>query len=253
MIPAGRRARIVAILRDRGEVRVSSLSTNLGVSEMTIRRDLERLETEGVLMRTHGGGILKRHLVEEPLYVERAGEHPEEKERIAKAAAAMIRSGETVFLSNGTTAARVLRHVDPDLRARVVTYNVGALAEVYSLRLEIILLGGSYRPRTNTVEGPQTLENLERFHATKTLIGADGFDLEDGVTTPSLTMASIERAMIDNTRGEVIVLADRSKIGVVADVVICRVDKVDAVIVDDGVEAATRDEIKRAGLRCVVA
>ncbi|HJW74661.1 MAG TPA: DeoR/GlpR family DNA-binding transcription regulator [Thermoleophilia bacterium] len=244
--------RIVEILKERREVRVSSLSEDLGVSEMTIRRDLERLETEGVLLRTHGGAILKRHMVEEPRYVENVVAHTEEKERIAKTAAAMIQPGETVFLSNGTTAARVLRHVDPGLRARVITYNVGALAEAQGLRLELILLGGFYRPRTNTVEGPQTLENLERFHAAKTFIGADGFDLEEGVTTPSVTIASIERAMIDHTRGDVVVLADRSKIGVVADVVICRVDQVDVVVVDDGLEVSAREEMERAGLRCVV-
>ena len=71
MIPAERRARIVEMLKERRAVRVSSLSEDLGVSEMTIRRDLERLEVEGVLLRTHGGAILKRHMVEEPLYVER--------------------------------------------------------------------------------------------------------------------------------------------------------------------------------------
>jgi DeoR/GlpR family transcriptional regulator of sugar metabolism len=252
MIPAGRRVRIVEILKERREVRVSSLSEDLGVSEMTIRRDLERLEAEGVLLRTHGGAILKRHMIEEPLWAERVAAHTEEKERIAQAAAAMIQPGDTVFLSNGTTAARVLRHVDPDLRARVITYNVGALVEAQGLHIELILLGGFYRPDTNTVEGPQTLENLERYRAAKTLIGADGFDLEEGVTTPSVTMASVERAMIAHTRGEVIVLADRSKVGVVADVVICHLDQVDVVVMDDGVDKAMRDEIALTGLRCIV-
>ena len=96
---------------------------------MTIRSDLERLEAEGLLSRTHGGAILKRHMAEEPQYVDNVATHAEEKERIARAAAAMIQPGETVFLSSGTTAARVLRHVSPELEARVVTHNVGALAE----------------------------------------------------------------------------------------------------------------------------
>ncbi len=83
MIPAERRGRIAEILTARRTVRVSSLSEELGVSEMTIRRDLERLESEGLLSRTHGGAILKQHMVDEPLYVDNVLTHAEEKRRIA--------------------------------------------------------------------------------------------------------------------------------------------------------------------------
>jgi len=252
MIPAERRARIVEVLRERRAVRVSSLSEDLGVSEMTIRRDFERLEAEGVLTRTHGGAVLKRRIVEESLYFDRVATHVAEKRRIAQNAAAMIEPGETVFLSSGTTAAQVLRHVDPDLEARIVTHSVGALAEAQDLRLDLVLVGGLYRPLSNAVSGPMAVEHVSRFRATRMLLGVDGFDLEEGLTTPSMGMAAVERAMIDQTRGEVVVLADRSKIGVVADVVICGFDKVDAVMVDDGVDEAVRDEITRLGLRCIV-
>ena len=231
---------------------MSLLSDDLGVSEMTIRRDLERLEQEGVLSRTHGGAMLKRHMVEEPLYVANIRAHSEEKRRIAQAAAAMIKPGETVFLSSGTTAAQVLSHVDPSLEARIVTHNVGAVQEARGLRVEVVLVGGLYRPRSNAVSGPLALEHIARFHAGKMLIGVDGFDLEDGLTTPTMGMAGVERAMIAQTRGEVVALADASKIGVVADVVICGLDQVDAVIVDDGVDDDVREELVRLGLRCVV-
>ncbi len=252
MIPAERRSRITDILKDRRAVRVSSLSEDLGVSEMTIRRDLERLESDGLLVRTHGGAVLKRHMVEEPLYDDNVSSHAEEKRRIAQRAARLIEPGETVFLSSGTTAAQVLRHVDPALEARVVTHNVGALAEAHGLRLEVVLLGGRYRARSNAVEGPLAIEMVGRFKATKMLLGVDGFDLEEGLTTPTVGIASVERAMIGQTRGEVIALADSSKIGVVADVVICGFDQVDAVMLDDGVDEGLRDEIKRLGPRCLL-
>lgn len=252
LIPAERRARITAVLAERHAVRVSSLSEALGVSEMTIRRDLERLEGEGLLVRTHGGAVLKRHIVEEPLYVDNAATHTEEKRRIARAAAALIGSGDTVFLSDGTTAAQVLRHVDPDLEARIITHNVGALAEAQGSHLEVVLVGGSYRPRSHAVAGPLALEAVSHFHAGMMLLGVDGFDLEDGLTTPTLDTAAIERAMIERTRGEVVVLVDRSKVGVVADVTICGLDRVDVVMVDDGVDESVREEIRRLGLRCIV-
>lgn len=252
MIPAARRLRISQILKERHAVRVSSLSEDLGVSEMTIRRDLERLESEGLLTRTHGGAVLKRHIAEEPLWVDRVVAQAEEKRRIAQAAAALIQPAETVFLSSGTTAAQVLRYLPPDLEARIITHNVGAVSEAQRMGIEVVLVGGVYNPRLNAVGGPTAVEDIGRYHASKMLIGVDGFDLEEGLTTPTIDMATIERAMIKQTRGEVIVLADNSKIGVVADVVICGFDQVDVVMVDDGVDEAVRDEITHLGLRCMV-
>jgi DeoR/GlpR family transcriptional regulator of sugar metabolism len=96
------------------------------------------------------------------------------------------------------------------------------------------------------------IEQVSRFHAGKMLIGVDGFDLEEGLTTPTMGMAGVERAMLQQTRGEVVALADFSKIGVVADVVICGLDQVDTALVDDAVEESVRDEIARQGLLCVV-
>ncbi len=252
MIPAERRARIVELLEERRAVRVSLLSENLSVSEMTIRRDLERLEQEGVLSRTHGGAILKRRMIEEPLYVTNVRAHSEEKRRIAQAAAALIKPGETVFLSSGTTATQVLSHVDPQIKARIVTHNVGAVSSAQRTSLDVILLGGSYRPRSNTLQGALPIEVAGHFHASRFILGADALSLEEGVTTPSLGLAGVERAMMRQTRGEVIVLADSSKFGVVGDVVICTLDRVDAVIVDDGVDGDMREEIGRLGPRCIV-
>ena len=252
MIPAQRRARIWELLQERRAVRVSSLSEDLGVSEMTIRRDLERLEAEGVLVRTHGGALLRRRMVEEAHYLDNVSANAEQKGRIARRAAALIQPGETVFLSAGTTAAQVLRHVDPELEARVITHNGGALAEEQDLKLEVILVGGLYRPPSNALDGPLGIEQHGHFHGSRMLLGVDGFDLEEGLTTPTVGIASMERAMIDRTRGQVVVLVDHSKIGVVADVVICGFDKVDAVLLDGGVDEAVRDELTARGVRCIV-
>ena len=182
-------------------MRVSVLSEELGVSEMTIRRDLERLEQEGMLSRMHGGAILKRRMVEEPFYVAQEREHSEEKRRIAQAAAATIKPGETVFLSSGTTAVQVLSHVDPDLRARIVTANLGAVSAVQHTNLDVVLLGGSYRPRSNIVAGSLTVQMVEGFHASRFILGADGLSLDEGVTTPSMSLAGVERAMIARPAG----------------------------------------------------
>jgi DeoR family transcriptional regulator, fructose operon transcriptional repressor len=253
LIPAERRRRIAEILSDRRAVRVSTLSGDLGVSEMTIRRDLERLEGDGLLSRTHGGAILKQRMIEEPLYINNVLSHTDEKRRISQAAAAMIQPGETVFLSSGTTAAQVLRHVDPSLEARIVTHNVGAIAESQGLRIELIMLGGLYRPSANAFEGSLPVEVLARFHATKMFLSTDGVTLDEGLTTPSVGIAGVERVMVRQTRGELVALADGSKIGVVADVVVCTLDQVDTAIIDDSVGEDVRDEMKRLGVGVIIA
>ncbi len=176
----------------------------------------------------------------------------EEKQRIARAAATLIQPGETVFLSSGTTAAQVLSHVDPHLRARILTHNLGAVAEAQGTSLKLILIGGISRARSNALEGSVPIEVVGSFHASRFIIGVDGISLEEGITTPSVGLAAVERAMIRQTRGEVVALADRTKIGVVGDAVICSLDAVQTVIVDEGVDDDVRDEMLRRGLRVIV-
>jgi DeoR/GlpR family transcriptional regulator of sugar metabolism len=247
MIPAERRARIIDALEAQRAVKVATLSEALGVSEITIRRDLMILGREGLLARTYGGAVLRKRSTDDS---GAESEQAVEKARIAKAAAAMIEPRDTVFLGSGTTVAQLLRYVDPELEARVVTPSLGAAAETQGLRLEIVFLGGLYRPKLNAVEGAWPLDMIGQFHADKAFLGADGLDPKAGLTTPSLAVAAIELAMIRRTRGEVVVLADNYKIGVVCPVVICPLDQIDVVLVDTGVDEEVRKEIQRAGPRC---
>ncbi|MCX6363727.1 MAG: DeoR/GlpR family DNA-binding transcription regulator [Actinobacteria bacterium] len=250
MIPAERRARIVEALEVQRVVKVATLSEALGVSEITIRRDLDMLEREGLLARSYGGAVLRKRSTDDQSREGAEVEQAAEKGRIAKAAAAMIEPHDTVFLGSGTTVAHILRYVDPELEARVVTPSLGAAAETQGLHLEIVFLGGLYRPQLNTVEGTWPLDMIVQFNADKAFLGADGLDTKAGLTTPSIAVAGIELAMIRRTRGEVVVLADNNKIGLVCPVVICPLDQIDVVLVDTGVDKKVRDEIQRAGPRC---
>jgi DeoR/GlpR family transcriptional regulator of sugar metabolism len=250
MIPAERRARIVDALEAQRAVKVATLSEALGVSEITIRRDLVSLEREGLLARTYGGAVLRKRSTDDSGRDGAEVEQAAEKARIAKAAAAMIEPRDTVFLGSGTTVAHMLRYVDPQLEARVVTHSLGAAAEAQGLRLEMIFLGGLYRPQLNAVEGTWPIEMIGQFHADKAFLGADGLDSKAGLTTPSIAVAGIELAMIRRTRGEVVVLADNNVIGLVCQVVICPLDQIDVVLVDTGVDKAVRSDIQRAGPRC---
>jgi len=252
MIPAERRARILEILDSRRAVRASQLGEELGVSGMTIRRDLEDLEARGLLERTHGGATFKRQQVGEPFYAESALARTEEKRRITEAAAGMIHPGETIFLSSGATAAQVLRQVGAQMQARVVTHNMGAIAEADGSRIELVLLGGNYRRQSNVVEGFLPIETVGDFYAVTMILSPDGVSLKEGLTTSSIGAAAVERSMLAHTQGELVVIADSSKIGVVADAVICPLERADVVIVDDGISRTALEELERLGLRVVV-
>jgi DeoR/GlpR family transcriptional regulator of sugar metabolism len=252
MLPAERRARIVAALKDKRAVRVPTLSDELGVSEITIRRDLLLLEREGVLDRTYGGAVLKKQLAAEPRWDDAGGVNVAAKDAIAAAAAEMIEPQDTVFIGSGTTVVNILRHVDPELEARVVTHSLAVASEARGLSLEVLFLGGLYRPQLDAVEGTWPLDMINQVYADKAFLGADGLDIRAGLTTPSMAAATIELAMIRRTRGEVVVLADSSKIGVVGPLVICPLDQVDVILVDDGVDPGVVKQIQRAGPQCEV-
>lgn len=252
MLPAERRAYIVTKLRDQQAVRVPDLSEALGVSEITIRRDLLLLEQEGVLDRTYGGAMLKKQMQGDSRWEEAEVANAVAKASIAAAAAEMIEPQDTVFLGSGTTVVNILRHIDPELEARVVTHSLAAAAEAHGLKLELLFLGGLYRPQLGAVEGSWPLDMISQVNADKAFIGADCLDIRAGLTTSSMTLATIELAMIRRTQGEVVVLADSSKIGLVGPLVICPLDQIDVVYVDDGIEPALVNEIQRAGPQCEV-
>jgi DeoR family fructose operon transcriptional repressor len=119
--------------------------------------------------------------------------------------------------------------------------------------LELLLLGGHYRAPSNSLVGPFAVDALRRVHATKAFLGVEGISRRSGVTTPAAVEAEIARLMIERTRGEVIVVADHSKLGTVADFVICDLDKVRRLVTDTGVGEDYRAELTDAGVDVLVA
>ena len=250
MIPAERRARIVEALEAQRVVKVATLSDALGVSEITIRRDLGHPRAGGparaFVWRRRAQEALDRRNGRR----RRRPEQAAEKARIAKAAAAMIEPHDTVFLGSGTTVAHLLRYVDPELEARVVTPAWEPPLRPRACASRSSSWAASTALSSNTVEGTWPLDMIVQFNADKAFLGADGLDSKAGLTTPSIAVAGIELAMIRRTRGEVVVLADNNKIGLVCPVVICPLDQIDVVLVDTGVDKEVRNEIQRAGPRC---
>jgi DeoR/GlpR family transcriptional regulator of sugar metabolism len=254
LLPAERHMRIRHLLRERLTIRVAELSEMMGVSEMTIRRDLETLERQGLIERTYGGAVYRQdHTSREEPYETRLRERPDIRDQIGRKAASLIEPHDTLFLHSGTTALYVLRHLDPDMPVRVYTNNVGAIQEIRGKRAELVLLGGEYRCETHSVEGPLTMETMQELHPKKSFLIPDGISLRDGITTSSFTEAALERAMIQQTRGQVIVLATHGSFGRIADLVVAAIEKVDLLVVDHKLPEEYLRDLKALGIRVLAA
>jgi len=237
LIPAQRRDRIQEYLFRNKIATNSMLSALLEVSEATIRRDLELLEEEGFLERTHGGAVLRVSIPVEPEYLLRAQSHTEEKRIIGAQAAAMIEDGDIVFINSGTTTTEVIRNIRHDADVMVVTNNLSAAIEVGFVNYQLVLLGGNFQNKSNSVAGRFTYDNINTLYATKSFIGVDGFNLKYGWTVPSNAEAEVIRLMMARTLGPVIAVADHSKWGNVANFEIASIEQIHRLITDENLNA----------------
>ncbi len=243
LIPAQRRKKIQAYLRIHKAARLADLSEMLNASEATIRRDLEKLEETGFLERTHGGAVISQRLSREPEYQSRLENSPDAKKKIGQLAATLIEDGDVIFVNGGTTTTEIIRHIRPNADITVITNNVFAAQEIEQIGFELILLGGTYLPISLSVGGYFAVENLMRVYADKTFIGVDGISLKYGCTFPTSAEAEVVRTMMNRTRGPVYVVADHHKWGTVSNYEVAEIEKIYALITDEGFSMEARDAL----------
>jgi DeoR/GlpR family transcriptional regulator of sugar metabolism len=234
LIPAQRRDRIQEYLIRNKIATNTMLSTLLDVSEATIRRDLELLEEEGFLERTHGGAVLRVSIPVEPEYLLRAQRHTEEKQVIGARAAELIEDGDIIFINSGTTTTEVIRNIRHNADVIVVTNNLSAALEVGEVSYQLVMLGGNFQHKSNSVAGRFTYDNINTLYATKSFIGVDGFNIKYGWTVPSNAEAEVIRLMMARTLGPVMAVADHSKWGTVANFEVARIEQIHRLITDEG-------------------
>lgn len=208
-----RRAEIDRILAAGGEAKVADLAKRLHVTSSTIRRDLERLRSEGKLTRTYGGAVAGVDSSTGLTQYERALRAYRQKDAIGRWAAAQVVEGETVMLDTGTTTGRVAHHLRHRDRLTVVTNGLTALVELAQAdRLEVVVLGGTYRRVGQGFLGPLAELALSRLSADKVFLGADGLVCVRGICGASQAQTRCKELMAERAR-QVYVLADSSKIG----------------------------------------
>lgn len=232
-----RLAAILSALQQSGSVSVDGLSKELEVSLVTIRRDLDALERRGMLRRTHGGAVSIEPLFYEPFRNDRSFQaqverFAEDKHRIGRAAAALIKDGEMIALTPGTTTTEVIRGIPFNHKITVVTSTVNVAMELSKRKdLEVFVTGGHLRGEWFSLVGPTAVQSLSRLLIHTLFIGADGIDAKRGVTCYSPDEAQLNSAMVKRAQRKIAVV-DHSKFGVVAGWCICPTSELDIIITD---------------------
>jgi DeoR/GlpR family transcriptional regulator of sugar metabolism len=193
-------------------------------------------------VRTHGGAILNQRLQLEPEYQQRALRNVEEKRQIGALAASLIQDGD-ISSTGGTTTTQLILNIRKGADITVITNNLSAALELSEEGIEIILLGGTYQPRSQSVAGRFAMENLGHIYADQAFIGVDGITLKHGYTVPSIAEAEVIRLMMSRTNGPINALADFSKWGVVSNFEVAQIHQVDRLITDEQLGKIAREAL----------
>jgi DeoR/GlpR family transcriptional regulator of sugar metabolism len=235
MLAAQRQALIVEEVQRRGAVRVSELTRQFGVSDMTIRRDLDLLVQQGLVDKVHGGATtLRTSSTEEPGFEAKWLRRRQEKEAIARAAARQVAPGTAVGLSAGTTT-WTLAHELRDIPGLTVVTNSIQVAEVLyrGTADQTVVLTGGVRTPSDALVGPVAVSALRELHLDIVFMGVHGMDVRSGFTTPNLLEADANRAFVQAAR-LLAVVADHSKWGVLGISTIAALEDADLLVTDEG-------------------
>jgi DeoR/GlpR family transcriptional regulator of sugar metabolism len=250
MLRSDRLRTIADLARESGSIRVSDLSDRLGVTEVTIRRDLARLAEAGVVRREHGGAVALRGV--ESQYALRAGEEQEAKRAIARCAAELVADGATIVIDSGSTTAEFARELVHKQNLRVVTNAITTAAEVAeNPDATIILTGGVFRRSTRGTVGDIAVRTLSALRADQAFIAAAGVAV-DGLSYPALEEVSVKQAMIASA-AEVILLADHSKFDQVSLALFADLGAIDRFVTSAPPEGTLALALEEAGVEVIVA
>jgi len=251
MLAKERQQRILQEIKRQRAVKVSELSKLFKVSEMTIRRDLEKLNKQGLIERVYGGVLSIDGTAFEPTFQEKESVNIEEKRKIGKMAASLIKEGDTVCFGPGTTVMQVIKHLGKKrITALTNTLNIAfELAKLSNVRLFVI--GGELRPGSYAMVGPETEEYLRRFYFDKFFVGVNGFSIEQGISIPNPSEAAVYRVMIKLSK-ETIVVTDHTKLENVSFVKIADIECIDKLITDSGISEKYIKKLQEKEIEVIV-
>ena len=254
-LPAAlRHARIMSAFEKDGFVSITSLAEELGVSGMTVRRDLDLLGKRGLLERTHGGAVAAGQMVydeDEPAFEQRMRRNAAEKSTIAQAAAKLVAPGESVGLDVGTSILALATELAPRKDLRVFTNNLRVGMQMAEGNSSVYILGGQVRVPEFSVIGPQAIEGLKSHFLDRVFLGVSGIDA-NGLYDYSPEDTEVKRAFVESG-GCVVVLCDSSKFGRRALSRIVSLDRINILITDAEPPQDLAQALAEAGVQTIIA
>jgi len=248
-----RKAAILERIREEAATTVAELAAGFQVSEMTIRRDLAGLQKEGLLKRVHGGAVSGHGRSYEPPYVVRSARAVPEKQRIARAAAALIEPGDSVALDIGSTTFELARNLVDRSGLTVITPSLRILNLLLNTPgIRLIVPGGVIRPGEGSMVGDLAQQAFSELFVDKLFLAVGGIDAESGLTEYNWDDARVKRAMIRSAK-EVYLVADAGKFGRTAFARIAGLAEIHALITDQAPPEPLRQSLEASGVRILVA
>lgn len=246
-----RRQEILRQVEQMGRVSVAELSQQLGVSEVTIRADLQALAGQNLIIRTHGGAISTGNMYELALAL-RQQRQVQEKSRIGQAAAALVFDGDAIFLDSSSTALAIVQHLKNHRHLTIITNSLVIAQELQDTpSIRVVMSGGTLQRETASLIGVDGLELLRKFNIQKGFFGAHGLNLPEGLTDVSADEAEVKRALVHMCRQTIAVL-DATKWGRVGLASFARPEQIQTVITDAHAPADLMAQVQAAGIEMVV-
>lgn len=252
-VPEKRRLEIKKLLSKNQSISVSNLSKLFNVSEITLRRDLIRLEKEGFLDKVHGGAIAKGIRTEySPVYLEDIKLQKEQKERIAKEAVKYINNGDAVIIESGTTCLELVYNLNDKKNLAIFTASVPIAYELWKIALnridiEVNICGGIVETKSNTLIGSQATKFFQNINADVAFIGAVAISVDRSIiTTDSQLDADVTKAIAENSKRKIL-LVDSSKFNKVAHISALSLKEFNLIIIDSDIDKETINKLSMLG------
>ena len=244
---------IVNRVREDGRTTVMDLSQYFDVSDITIRRDLKELAEKGLVRREHGGAVYAVDMPDDPPVIQRMHQLRTVKERIGRAAAALIKDDESVFIGSGSTATYVARNLTTRQNLTVITNAVNIAHELASVEgITIVVLGGLLRASELSMVGHIAEQSLQEVRMDKVIIGVKAMSIKTGITNDYLPEVMTDRKILE-MGSELILVADHTKFGQVASAYVAPVNRVTTLVTDKQSPAAMLQELRDLGIQVILA